>query len=427
MKIHSGEEIQKPIMKDIAINSSIRIQRFLRLILCVSLMATLAACVSRTGPQFVYVANRFSSDVSAYRINTDGGLTELASSPFAVANKEAAKQYDRIPNPSQGFTPVSVAAAPGGRFIYAANYSSNNVSAYRINDDGALTHIVGSPFPAGYVPNFVAASPNGKFVYVAHHTYAERRFGGAVSAYRVNDKGALIEVVGSPFARVNMPDGPSATSIAITPNGKFVYVTNEDKISHNISAYAVNPDGVLKVVSGSPFPTDRGPRFITIDPAGKFAYVANNNGRIYVYSVHINGALTEIVDSPITSGLLPQSMAITPDGKFAYVANNRNVMAYTINADGTLTKVAGSPFATRKSPDTGGVDIRQQPCSVVIDSSGKFVYVVNCFQISTFETDTYDGVWAYRINADGSLTEVAGSPIAAGRGPVSITTTRRSR
>jgi hypothetical protein len=41
-------------------------------------------------------------------------------------------------------------------FVYVINLESNNVSAYRIGKNGALTPVVGSPFPTGSGPVSVA-------------------------------------------------------------------------------------------------------------------------------------------------------------------------------------------------------------------------------------------------------------------------------
>jgi DNA-binding beta-propeller fold protein YncE len=54
------------------------------------------------------------------------------------------------------------------------------------------------------------------------------------------------------------------------------------------------------------------------------------------------------------------------------------------------------------------------PLSVTIDPSGKYAYVAN--QVS-------NDISQYAIGADGSLTPVASATVAAGGGPVSITTT----
>ena len=94
--------------------------------------------------RFVYVANAGAgaNNISAYRIAEDGALTPVAGSPFPTE-----------------IEPVSVAIDLSGRFVYVANVGSNNISAYRIVKDGALTPVAGSPFPAGKAPFSVAVGP----------------------------------------------------------------------------------------------------------------------------------------------------------------------------------------------------------------------------------------------------------------------------
>jgi hypothetical protein len=129
--------------------------------------------------QFAYVANPSSNNVSAYSIGANGALTQLSGSPFAAGN-----------------TPVSVAVDPTGKFAYVANNFSNNVSAYSIGADGSLTQLttLGSPFATGNGPYSVAVDPTGKFAYVANSRDS------TVSAYSIGANGALTQLSGSPFA-----------------------------------------------------------------------------------------------------------------------------------------------------------------------------------------------------------------------------------
>src|SRR4029077_19951728 len=103
-------------------------------------------------------------------IGANGALTPVAGSPFAT-----------------GMTPFSVAVSPTAKFAYVANDTSNNVSAYNIGADGALTQLtsLGSPFAAGTNPISVAVDPTGKFAYVANNG------GNNVSAYSIRAHGAL--------------------------------------------------------------------------------------------------------------------------------------------------------------------------------------------------------------------------------------------
>jgi 6-phosphogluconolactonase len=55
------------------------------------------------------------------------------------------------------------------------------------------------------------------------------------------------------------------------------------------------------------------------------------------------GALTPM-GTPVMTGVQPFRITIEPDGKFVYVANETgSVSIYTLNSDGTLTP-AGSAF-----------------------------------------------------------------------------------
>ena len=68
------------------------------------------------------------------------------------------------------FFVLAIALVPPLRaqFAYVANASGNNVSAYSIGADGALTPVPGSPFAAGFGPYSVAVDPTAKFAYVAN-------------------------------------------------------------------------------------------------------------------------------------------------------------------------------------------------------------------------------------------------------------------
>jgi hypothetical protein len=54
---------------------------------------------------------------------------------------------------------VCLAAPLRAQFVYVANFSSSNVSAYSIGANGALTPVPGSPFAAGILPRSVAITP----------------------------------------------------------------------------------------------------------------------------------------------------------------------------------------------------------------------------------------------------------------------------
>src|SRR6185369_17065077 len=128
-------------------------------------------------------------------------------------------------------------------------------------------------------------------------------------------------------------------------------------------------------VAGSPF-NNAGlrPAAITVDPAGKFAIVADFNSanvdNVTVYSINqATGALSSVSGSPFAAETNPYSVAVDPAGKFIFTANygSNKVSAFAINSStGLLAPVTGSPFVA-------GI----QPESITVDPSGKFVFVAN--------------------------------------------------
>jgi 6-phosphogluconolactonase len=292
--------------------------------------------------KFAYVANQNSHNVSAYTINSSTGALTPVGSPVAA-----------------GFFPVSVAVDPSGKFAYVANdcgnvscsASTGNVSAYTINPtSGALT-AVGSPVAAGTFPVSVAVDPSGKFAYVANGCDVSCSVNGNVSAYTIGVTGALTPVVGSPF-----PAGSNPNSVAVDPSGKFAYVVNQcvSNVScsnGNVSAYIINSStGALTLVGT--FAAGSGPVSVAVDPTGKFAYVANiNSNNVSAYAINPTTAALSLVDSPVAAGTFPVSVAVDPSGKFGYVANfcSINVSAYIINSStGALTLVG--TFAAGSGP-----------------------------------------------------------------------------
>jgi hypothetical protein len=100
-------------------------------------------------------------------------------------------------------------------FAYVANSSAGgigNVSAYTINaTTGALTPVPSSPFAAEGAPSSVAVSPNGQFAYVTNNALTSND----VSAYTINaTTGALTPVPGSPIAAGALPVSVTTTAPA---------------------------------------------------------------------------------------------------------------------------------------------------------------------------------------------------------------------
>jgi len=176
---------------------------------------------------FLYVGTVFanSGDLEGFSINpASGSLTALPGSPFA------------------SFLATAVKVSPSGKYVYAAD-EVNGVRAFSLNAmSGALTEIAGSPFPAGNEPFGVGMDPAGKFLYTANFV------SNNVSAFTVDgNSGKLAAIAGSPF-----PVGTGPGKVIVDMTGKFVYVPSSS--DNNIWGFTIDvTTGSLTHITGSPF------------------------------------------------------------------------------------------------------------------------------------------------------------------------------
>jgi len=158
-------------------------------------------------------------------------------------------------------------------------------------------------------------APSGNFVYVTNHGTS------TISVYSVNStSGALTPVSGSPFS-IPPPSECNAEpyGAAIGPSGQYLYVA--DYGCSSISIFYLNAaTGVPAQITSSPIFIDTDdldceaePNDATIDPTGRFFYVADQGcGIISAYSIDpASGALTEVMGSPFTAGNQPYGVAIS--------------------------------------------------------------------------------------------------------------------
>jgi len=291
-----------------------------------------------------------------------------------------------------GLVCVGLGSSLPSRFAYVVNSNSESVSIYTTNPTtGQLRSNGYANVAPGLIPNAVAVTPSGKFAYIIA--------ANNISAYKINAKtGALTFVASLATGQADQ------YAMTIDPSGKFAYVANF--LAESISAYKIKSNGALTPVNGSPFAGENVPLSVAIDPAGKFLYVGDigGSGSLSVYTINAtNGALTPIAGSPFLSGCGGFGLTIAPSGKFGYVQqqNTDQITAFSINpSTGVPTAVSGSPFPL------GGVNGQH----MAITPSGDFIYVVGA--------NTPGTIVALSVNTTtGAVTPVTGSPFATGANP----------
>jgi YVTN family beta-propeller protein len=214
-------------------------------------------------------------------------------------------------------------------------------------------------------------------------------------------------------------------SIAVDPAGKFAYVASEGcDFEGYVSMYTINPTTGALASIGPPVPSnDDFTDSVTVDPSGKFAYVASSgdaetsDGSVAIYTINATtGALTSTTGGLIGTGVngtpdFFNSTTFDPSGKFAYAAeggafpaggfgSSSSVSMFTVNSTtGALTSIG--MIAAGAGPD-----------SVAVDPSGMFAYVPNfgSNDVSMYTIDT----------TTGALASIGTGTIAAGTSPDSV-------
>lgn len=364
--------------------------------------------------------------VSSSTVNWNGSSrattvsgTQLTAAITAADIATAGAAQITVVNPAPGggtsnpasFTingPVA-AAAPG--FIYVANLPTAIILAFAIDPNtGALTPVAGSPFQTELGGASMTTDPTGKYLYIAG--------GNAVFAHAIDPStGALSRIPGSPFSTGALVD---ALSISVDFTGKFLYTadfggdgTNPND-PNSISEFGIDSTtGVLTLIPQAAACVAATPPILGLatavvaDPASGLLFATSENGIVCSFSINSQGELQPVAGSPFSLGanaanLDPRGVAVDPSGKFLYTSNFLStglddVSAFSIAPGvGSLTEVPGSPFTNGKGVDDG-------PTAVAIDPLGRFLY----------QTDFGD-ISGYSINqSTGALSVLAGFPFVS--------------
>jgi DNA-binding beta-propeller fold protein YncE len=211
----------------------------------------------------VYVASTISNAVARFdRNTTTGAITQPAGSAGCVSETGAGPCADG----HALLDPVWVAPSPEGKSVYVASLQSNAVARFdRNTSTGAITQPAGSagcvsetgagPCADGHGlsgPFSVVVSPDGNSLYVASTN------SNAVSRLNRNaTTGAITQPAGSAGCVSETGAGPcanghalsGANSVALSPDGKSVYVTSDG--SNAIAALKRNATGAISQPAGS--------------------------------------------------------------------------------------------------------------------------------------------------------------------------------
>jgi 6-phosphogluconolactonase (cycloisomerase 2 family) len=313
-----------------------------------------------------------------------------------------------------------------GKFLFVLNPSSNNVSMFQIDQNtGALTEVPNSPFAEGpsinpnvapSYPTCLAGEKSGLYLYAGY------RFGsvspnGAVNLFQIDS--ANLRLIPNP-ASPSIDVASDPIGMFADPKGLHLYVGLGPNFTsgaqdNTTNVYSIDPaTGTLNLVGSAGGGTETG-RSIAIDPQGRFFFNGwglvqgfINSGVISPVDGTSNGTLSIILGA----NNFPSAMLVDGSGKFLYVEQQGGVFVYSIDqTTGALALIPGGPLALNFSTGTA-----------VADSMGPFIYAVTSNAVEGFQVDPATGSLTRIATASsgGQAVTISGQPVQAVSGPVAV-------
>jgi 6-phosphogluconolactonase len=281
---------------------------------------------------YVYTNNdqATTNSISAFSVDTNGALSEIGGSPFLTGGAGRGSGL---------YSPNRIVVI--NDFLYASNAASNSVSAFTINTGtGVLTAVAGSPFPTNAIDDIghsgisLAATPDGEFLYAGSTGFDGQSF-GSITIFSIDTSTGALTMVGA----APVSSGGPVYSMKVTPDGKFLAVALAQ--TSQIAVFAVQSDGTLQAVTNSPFTLSSDPATgVDINCGSNLLFAGGATENIYAFSISSDGQLTPVAGSPFATGLSStQVIALSTDDSTLYTSNaaDNTLVAFPAGSDGSLT------------------------------------------------------------------------------------------
>lgn len=253
----------------------------------------------KTG-QSVFVANYLGGSLAMFPVNENGLLSK---SKTVIEHEGSSVNENRQEAPHVHCTIIS----PDNKLLFSADLGTDRLTGYAFdagNNTLSKEPSVIYETEKGAGPRHFTFHPNGNFAYLVNE------LNGTVDAF-VYENQSLEHIQTVSTLPENYEGAVSGADIHVSPDGKFLYVSNREDLN-NIVIYAVDEaSGKLSKVGEQPSGGIH-PRNFMMDPTGKYLLVANRHSdNIVVFSRNKEtGMLTDtgievMVSQPVSLQMAP--------------------------------------------------------------------------------------------------------------------------
>ena len=279
--------------------------------------------------RFLYSVN----EVSDFEGNSSGGVEAFA----IEASGTALRRLNQVA--SGGGAPCHLAVDRQAKYVVVANYSGGSVASFPIEADGSLGGHSGFVQHEGHGPNpqrqqaphahLAAFDPDARRLFVCDLGIDR------VLVYSLGPTGALVPNVPP---SVSLRPGAGPRHLAFAPSGRFAYVNNE--LDSTVTAFTHDPDtGIMTTLDTlttlpAGFSEPNSTAHIQVTPDGKFLYVSNRgHDSLAIFSIDERTGRLAIVGHTSTGGKTPRDFGIDPTGSFLLAANQASDTVVVLRID----------------------------------------------------------------------------------------------
>lgn len=320
--------------------------------------------------QVVYTASPESQQIHAWQLSDDGALTLL-----------------QVTDVAGQVQPMVV--SPKKDFLYVGVRPDFRIIAYRIAADGKLTKAGEAPLPGS--PTHLSTDRDGKFLFCGSYNDA------CVSVSPIDSAG----LPQAPSQVIKGLDGCHSANIDNANQTLFVPALKQDRIA----LFSLSNHGELSAKAQAEVTTEAGagPRHMAFHPNGQFAYCVNElNSSVDVWSLNQQEKVAklqsiDIMPQDFTGTRWAADIHLTPDGRFLYACDRTSSTITVLSVSASGDQVAVEGFQATET----------QPRGFNIDHSGRFLIAAG---------QKSHHIEVYEIGEKGLLQPLA--RYAVGQGPM---------
>lgn len=338
-----------------------------------------ASAQSATPALFVSNNGNLEGSVSAFRV--------LPSGELQFVNRIVTGTRAAISDPCPGCNAYEISLTPDGRHLVTVHPAGDfdGISFFRVNADASVTLLHQVTLP-------VLQDGPLDVVWLDNEYFAAAITGTSPDSVWVWQFNPAVPSITFAFAVTAVSN--SLGYLALHPSGNYLYA-NDSSANRVVRAWTVGAGGSLTVLdaesTGAPFALE-----LAVSHDGTKLYgaggISDGGNKIVGLTINPDGTLTGMAGTPfISPGVSPSNVYLTGDDSVLIAGHGTDATVRTL----LVNPVTGALTATAHMFDVG-----LQGTLGDVRTMGDLMFVTD----NSTATDGIQGVYSFKVGADGSLT-----------------------